>query len=580
MAAHHAGLLPAFKETVEELFVRGLVKAVFATETLALGINMPARCVVLERLVKFNGEAHVDLTPGEYTQLTGRAGRRGIDVEGHAVVVWSPGGRPAARRRAGLDPDLPAAVVVPAVVQHGRQPGRHGRRGRRRASCWSRSFAQFQADRSVVGLARQVHAQRARRMAGVRGRDALPPRRLRRVLRAAGRRSPSGRRRWPGRAPRQRRAAAVAVAGAAAARRRDPGAVRAAGPGWRSCSTRASAGFGEPRPLVLTEDRWAGRSAPVDFPTPVERARPGPGAQALQPPLARRPAATWPPTLRNAAGRRTRRAGAGGRAAGRRRRPELAQLRAASCASTRATRCPDREEHARWAERRARLQRDTDGAARARSASRTGSLARTFDQVCALLTDRGYLAGSGDAGEVTDAGRHAGPDLDRGRPAGRRVPAAPASGTGSTAAELAAAVSVVVYEARREAEARRRLPRGPGRAARSRRPGGCGPSSRTTRQRARAAADPRAGPRLRLGRSYRWARGEPLDRVLASPRTAGHGAVRPATSSAGRGSCSTCSTSSPRSAAPSWPGPRGPRWPRCAGAWWPRPVRSSPCRTV
>ena len=73
---------------MEELFVRGLVKAVFATETLALGINMPARCVVLERLVKFNGEAHVDLTPGEYTQLTGRAGRRGIDVEGHAVVLW------------------------------------------------------------------------------------------------------------------------------------------------------------------------------------------------------------------------------------------------------------------------------------------------------------------------------------------------------------------------------------------------------------------------------------------------------------------------------------------------------------
>src|SRR3954451_7502412 len=67
VAAHHAGLLPAFKEAVEECFVRGLVKAVFATETLALGINMPARCVVLERLVKFNGEAHVDLTPGEYT---------------------------------------------------------------------------------------------------------------------------------------------------------------------------------------------------------------------------------------------------------------------------------------------------------------------------------------------------------------------------------------------------------------------------------------------------------------------------------------------------------------------------------
>ena len=91
IAAHHAGLLPAFKEVVEELFVRGLVKAVFATETLALGINMPARSVVLEKLVKWNGETHADITPGEYTQLTGRAGRRGIDVEGHAVVLWQPG---------------------------------------------------------------------------------------------------------------------------------------------------------------------------------------------------------------------------------------------------------------------------------------------------------------------------------------------------------------------------------------------------------------------------------------------------------------------------------------------------------
>src|SRR6478735_9238604 len=96
VAAHHAGLLPVFKETVEELFVAGLVKAVFATETLALGINMPARTVVLEKLSKYNGESHTDLTAGEYTQLTGRAGRRGIDIEGHAVVVWSPGMDPRA----------------------------------------------------------------------------------------------------------------------------------------------------------------------------------------------------------------------------------------------------------------------------------------------------------------------------------------------------------------------------------------------------------------------------------------------------------------------------------------------------
>jgi ATP-dependent RNA helicase HelY len=91
LASHHAGLLPVFKETIEALFQRGLVKVVFATETLALGINMPAKSVVIERLVKWNGETHVDLTPGEYTQLTGRAGRRGIDVEGHAVVLWQGG---------------------------------------------------------------------------------------------------------------------------------------------------------------------------------------------------------------------------------------------------------------------------------------------------------------------------------------------------------------------------------------------------------------------------------------------------------------------------------------------------------
>ena len=78
VAAHHAGLLPTFKEVVEELFRRKLVKVVFATETLALGINMPARTVVLEKLEKFNGEARVAITSGEYTQLTGRAGRRGI----------------------------------------------------------------------------------------------------------------------------------------------------------------------------------------------------------------------------------------------------------------------------------------------------------------------------------------------------------------------------------------------------------------------------------------------------------------------------------------------------------------------
>src|SRR4051794_4170871 len=155
LAAHHAGLLPTFKEVVEELFSRGLVKAVFATETLALGVNMPARSVVLEKLVKWNGETHADVTPGEYTQLTGRAGRRGIDVEGHGVVLWQP----------GLDPDAVAGLASTRTypLRSSFRPSynmavnlvRTVGKPRARALLES-SFAQFQADRSVVGLARQV----------------------------------------------------------------------------------------------------------------------------------------------------------------------------------------------------------------------------------------------------------------------------------------------------------------------------------------------------------------------------------------------------------------------------------------
>ena len=90
VAAHHAGMVPAMKEAVERLFAAGLIKVVFATETLALGINMPARSVALESLSKFTGETHETLQPGDFTQLTGRAGRRGIDTAGTAVVLHSP----------------------------------------------------------------------------------------------------------------------------------------------------------------------------------------------------------------------------------------------------------------------------------------------------------------------------------------------------------------------------------------------------------------------------------------------------------------------------------------------------------
>lgn len=155
IAAHHAGLLPAFKEVVEELFRRKLVKVVFATETLALGINMPARTVVLEKLEKFNGEARVAITSGEYTQLTGRAGRRGIDVEGHAVVQWTEGLEPqsvaalASRRTYPLNSSFRPTynMAVNLIDRFGRARARE---------ILESSFAQFQADRSVVGLARQV----------------------------------------------------------------------------------------------------------------------------------------------------------------------------------------------------------------------------------------------------------------------------------------------------------------------------------------------------------------------------------------------------------------------------------------
>src|SRR5688572_15824419 len=90
IASHHAGMVPPFKEAVEACFAAGLVKVVFATETLAVGINMPARAVVIEKLSKFTGERHQMLTAGQYTQLTGRAGRRGIDDLGFAIVLWSP----------------------------------------------------------------------------------------------------------------------------------------------------------------------------------------------------------------------------------------------------------------------------------------------------------------------------------------------------------------------------------------------------------------------------------------------------------------------------------------------------------
>src|SRR5215831_17939381 len=318
IAAHHAGLLPTFKEVVEELFADGLVRAVFATETLALGINMPARTVVIERLDKWNGEAHVALTPGEYTQLTGRAGRRGIDIEGHAVVLWQPDLDPGAvaglagTRTYPLNSSFRPSynMAVNLVAQAGLE---------RAAALLESSFAQFQADRAVVGIARQ--ARRARQQLAElavscdRG-DFAEYARLRRELsdlegaavrqRSAARRAEALRslqalRRGDIiRVPGGRRAGVAVVL--------DPGLSPAAG---RKPSSRGQRGGradgsaapgppqdGSPLPLVLTAGRQVKRLSAADFPEPatvLDRVR-IPAAFSARSPRSRRDLAS---TVRN-----------------------------------------------------------------------------------------------------------------------------------------------------------------------------------------------------------------------------------------------------------------------------------------
>jgi ATP-dependent RNA helicase HelY len=520
LAAHHAGLLPLFKEIVEELFVLGLVKAVFATETLALGINMPARCVVLERLVKYNGEAHVDLTPGEYTQLTGRAGRRGIDVEGHAVVVWGPDIDP--RHVAGLASTRTYPLRSSFRPSYNMAVNLVGSVGADRArDLLEASFAQFQADRSVVGVAKQVQrnvqtmgqyareaechlgdfgeyfalrvaiadrekhlarqSQQQRRAQVTRSLEALKPGDVIRV--------PSGRR------------AGLAVV-------LDPGV----------------GGFGEPRPLVVTEDRWAGRLAAGEFGAPAEvlgRVR-LPKHVNHRSPGERRDIAASMSNLGLERGRGTGRRGRAKAPTGDdddvlRLRHEM---RKHPCHA-----CPEREEHARWAERRHRLERDTDSM-RAKVANRTGSLARTFDRVCDLLTARGYLtpgevhqhslvpgASALDGGGVTDAGRMLARIWTE---ADLLAAEALREGVfdGLPPAELAAAVSVLVYEARRESDDGGSLPRGPVTDAVEgvlRIYGGL-----VTEERERGLPATREPDLGFVWPIFRWARGEPLAKVLAS----------------------------------------------------------------
>ena len=452
LAAHHAGMLPVFRHTVEELFAAGLVKAVFATETLALGINMPARTVVLEKLVKFNGEQHLPLTPGEYTQLTGRAGRRGIDVEGHAVVIWNPG-EPTAdpAEVAGLASTRTFPLKSSFAPSYNMTINLVGQMGPEEAHrLLERSFAQYQADRSVVGLVRGV--ERGEKMLDAaaaelgwkdRGDGTEPP-----ILGYARLRAEiSERERAQSRASRlQRRQAATDAL--AALRRGDIIAITHGRRGGLAVVLEAARDTDDPRPLVLTENRWAGRISSADYP--------GAHAPLGSMTLPKRVEHRQPKTRRDLASALLS-AAAGLESAPRRGRrtaatgtpdvdPELAGLRT-KLRRHPAHGLPDREANVRIAERYLRIERDNEQLQQ-KIRGATNSLARTFDRIVGLLTERGYIDTSGDgAPRVTADGQllariYSESDL--------LVAECLRTGAwqGLRPAELAAVVSAVVFESR------------------------------------------------------------------------------------------------------------------------------------
>ena len=447
IAAHHAGLIPTFKETVEELFVRGLVKAVFATETLALGINMPARSVVLERLVKWNGEAHVDVTAGEFTQLTGRAGRRGIDVEGHAVVVWATGMDPVAL--AGLASTRTYPLRSSFRPSYNMAVNLVGSVGRERArALLESSFAQFQADRSVVGLARQLHRHEDALTGYTEGMacdlgdfaDYFG-------LRIAMRERENKLSREGGQ---QRKLAAVQ----SLERLRPGDVVRISGGKYAGLAVIIDPGLSptdDPRPQVLTEDRHVRRLSLEAFPGPVEsleRVRIPRNFNSRNPQSRRDLASSVRALGLEPGGARQRRDRSGAADD-----PMLGELRDRMRTHP-CHQCPDREEHARWAERAERLRRETESL-RSRVRGKTNSIARTFDRVCRLLTDLGYLADE----TVTPAGK----DLARVyNESDLLVAECVRRGIwdGLTPQELAACVSTLVFESRGPGDVSVKLPGG------------------------------------------------------------------------------------------------------------------------
>jgi len=409
LAAHHAGMLPVFRHTVEELFTAGLIRAVFATETLALGINMPARTVVLEKLVKFNGEQHMPLTPGEYTQLTGRAGRRGIDVEGHAVVIWQPqestadpaeiAGLASTRTFPLRSSFAPSYNMTINLVSQMNPEQAH--------QLLERSFAQYQADRSVVSLVRGVERgekmldEIAAEMGWNRSTTTVEPAildyaRLRAKI--------SERERAQSRSSRLQRRQVTNDA-LAALRRGD--IINVTGRrGGLAVVLEAANDTDDPRPLVLTENRWAGRISSADYS--------GATAPLGSMTLPKRIEHRQPRVRRDLASALSSAAEGLVVSVDRKRRsaadepddtdPELLVLRE-SMRRHPAHRLADREAMARVGERYLRVERDNEQIRKKVSAA-TNSLARTFDRIVGLLTERGYVGiGDQEHPEVTSDGR-------------------------------------------------------------------------------------------------------------------------------------------------------------------------------
>ncbi|EOM78366.1 ATP-dependent helicase [Rhodococcus rhodnii LMG 5362] len=458
-AAHHAGMLPAFRETVEELFVSGLVRAVFATETLALGINMPARTVVLERLVKFNGETHADLTPGEYTQLTGRAGRRGIDVEGHAVVLWQP----------GIDPTEVAGLASTRTfpLRSSFRPGYNmsinlvARMGAARSRVLlESSFAQFQADRSVVGATRTIERNEA---ALAQLHDQLEHADVD-FLEYVDIRDRLGRRERELEREGRNERRDVAARSLATLRRGDIVAIPVGRHKGLAVVVTPARDDDDPRPVVVTAEKWSGRVSVGDFPEPAHalasmriprHADPRTGRGRRDIAAALRSSGVHPSRRR---AKNRRRAADDG---------EVTMLRKQLRAHPAHT-LPDRRELDRIADRYIALRRETDNGRR-RVAATTNSLARTFDRIVALLGERGYITpGDGSTPETTPSGDR----LARIYSESDLLVAEclrQDAWQGLEPAELAAVVSTVVYESRRDGDGAARDDRGrPLRTARHR----------------------------------------------------------------------------------------------------------------